>query len=159
MSNASEDLPEPDGPVMTVKAAARDLEVEALQVVLPRAADDDGVLHARKLSRRAHRRNGEDMPCVLSRSALLRPSTHETADDQHDERAEGRDADRARVQIAGGDASPAELRADQAAEHRADDAEDDREDAAGRVATGHEELRERSGDQAEQDPEEPERHG
>ena len=77
---------------------------------------------------------------------------------EQDERAERGDADRAEIEVALIDRAPAELRADQAAEHRADDAEDDREDAPGRVAARHEELRERAGDETEQDPEEPEGH-
>ena len=48
-------------------------------------------------------------------------------------------------------------KADQAADERAGDAEDDGDDAAGRVPPRNEELRERPGDETEQNPVEPER--
>src|SRR5215467_2858929 len=44
-----------------------------------------------------------------------RPPPDQPTDQQDQERSERRDGDRARVQITGGDASPAELRADQTA--------------------------------------------
>jgi hypothetical protein len=50
VSNASELLPDPDGPGDDGVAPARDLEVEPLEVVLPRAADDDAVFHVSNLA-------------------------------------------------------------------------------------------------------------
>ncbi len=54
VSKASDDLPEPETPVTTVSRPARDLEVEALEVVLARAPDDDrragaGAGHRRRI--------------------------------------------------------------------------------------------------------------
>ncbi len=45
VSKASDDLPEPLKPVITVKRVARDLDVDVLQVMLARAVNGDAVQH------------------------------------------------------------------------------------------------------------------
>ena len=51
VSNASDDLPEPDTPVITVSRPPRDLDVEPLEVVLSRAAHREHRHHGRDLHR------------------------------------------------------------------------------------------------------------
>src|SRR6476620_11484926 len=75
-----------------------------------------------------------------SAARLLRRAANQAAEEQHQQRAECRDGDGAKIEITGGHASPAEPRADDSAENCPEDAEQDREDAAGRIAAGHEEL-------------------
>jgi hypothetical protein len=41
VSKASEDLPEPDNPVITIRLVARQIEIDVLQVVRARTADSD----------------------------------------------------------------------------------------------------------------------
>src|SRR5436190_20644315 len=85
-------------------------------------------------------------------------SAEESPHDQHEQRAERRDSDRAKVQIALAHAAPAQADPDHSAEQRADNAERDGENAPSRVAARHDELGERTGDEAEQQPEEPKGH-
>src|SRR3954467_6296247 len=98
------------------------------------------------------------MAKLAIQSLPLSAPKHETPDSQHHERSKRRDRDRSEVQIPGIDFPPPELGADQPAQKRTGDAEHDREDAAGGIATGHDELGQRPGDEAEENPEEPERH-
>src|SRR6185436_1126974 len=93
-----------------------------------------------------------------SATRLLRRAANQAAEEQHQQRAEGRDGDGAKIEITGGHASPAESRADHSAENCPEDAKEDREDATGRIAAGHEELCERTRDQSQEDPEQPEWH-
>lgn len=103
-------------------------------------------------------RNEEAQPPLLSR---FPPSTtdEQPADEEEDGGANGGDGDRAQIQRPLVDAPPAEKGAEPAAEKGAANAEDDRDDAARGIAPGDEELRERSGDETEKNPVEPERHG
>jgi len=71
---------------------------------------------------------------------VLSQATQESPDQEHDDRAKGRDAQRAQVEITGGNVTPPERASDQAAYECADDAEEDRDDAARRVATGYQEF-------------------
>jgi hypothetical protein len=57
-------LPEPLGPVTTTRDAARQVEVDALQVVLPRVADDDAVLQAHYVQVGGTGCNTADTPVV-----------------------------------------------------------------------------------------------
>ena len=45
VSNASDDFPEPEGPVIDRIASPRYLEVEPLQIMLPSPTDNQMILH------------------------------------------------------------------------------------------------------------------
>src|SRR5215211_2609044 len=89
---------------------------------------------------------------------LLLPSEN-SPEQQQDQRSKRRDTDGPEVELTLTHGTPAEPGAEQPAEQRANDPEEDGENAAGRVAPGHEELCQRAGDQSEEEPKEPERHG
>jgi len=71
---------------------------------------------------------------------VLSQATQESPDQEHDHRSKGRDAQRAEVEITGGNVTPPEGASDQAADERPSDAEDDRDNATGWVATWHQEF-------------------
>src|SRR5829696_6228212 len=88
---------------------------------------------------------------------LLLPSEN-SPEQQQDQRSKRRDTNGPEVELTLTHGTPAEPGAEQPAEQRANDPEEDGENAAGRVAAGHDELRQRAGDQSEEEPEEPEGH-
>ena len=45
MSNASEDLPDPESPVNTISSVARQIERDIPEVVLARSTDDEAIGH------------------------------------------------------------------------------------------------------------------
>ena len=71
---------------------------------------------------------------------VLSQATQESPDQEHDDRAEGRDAQRAQVEITGGNVTPPEGASYQPADEGAENAEDDRDDATRRVAAWYQEF-------------------
>ena len=59
MSNASDDLPEPETPVITLNRPRGKRDVDVLQVVLPRASDVDGIQAIGALLTSAPAREGQ----------------------------------------------------------------------------------------------------
>lgn len=82
----------------------------------------------------------------------------ETAEQQENDGAERGEGDGADAETGGADGAPAEMRTDPPAEQGADYAQGDCDEAAGGIAAGEEELREGTGDEAEDDPMKPEWH-
>ena len=51
VSKASEDLPEPERPVTTIRAVAGQIDIDALQIVLAGTANADGLGHGARTER------------------------------------------------------------------------------------------------------------
>src|SRR5687767_7571085 len=106
VSNASEDLPEPDGPVITVNARRGISRSKPLRLCCLAPRTMIRSFMAAKASERSapkKRRKTSRLP-------------QEPANDQEDHRAERRDGDVPKIEIAVIDLAPPEPRADQAAD-------------------------------------------
>src|SRR6266536_5578357 len=164
VSNASEDLPEPEGPVTTVnvrrgisrsnpfRLCCRAPRTMMLSFTLPNLSgcDTSGPTDARTWPANAKTPPG-------NRPAALEPSYY-AAEEEEYYRAERRKGYRPEVEATSRYRSPTDTRPDETANERANDSENDRDNASRRIPPWHQKLRQRSRHQTQKDPVEPERH-
>ena len=110
--------------------------------MLPRAANDQPVLHTRKIAEP-----------TLSWATAQNP-----AKDQHEHGAKGGQRERSRIEMVRRDRAPAESRPDVPAKKSPDDPEARGDEAPGGVAAGQKKLGQCTGHKSEDDPMKPERH-
>src|SRR5947209_5760658 len=143
VSKASDDLPEPEGPVITVNARRGIWRSNPFRLCCRAPRTTMKSFIQRNLANQPTPNKGRS----VATGSFLLAAPRQPSDQQQDDGAEGRDADRPQVQVAGVDRTPAKPGADQSPEQRADDAEEDGKNASGRITSRHDELGQRSGNE------------
>src|SRR6185436_2354149 len=157
VSNASDDLPEPDGPVTTVTVRRgisrsnplrlfwRAPRTTMLSFTFSRA---EQAFQTAIASHPKSKRQTEYTPKFRARADALE-SPYQTSEEEEYDGAGGGDPDRAEIKLSSCDGAPAEeARPQPAADERADDSEKNRDDTTRRVPPWHQKLGQCSGDEA-----------